>query len=108
MAGLHRDKRTGIYTVQFYNAMCESFFATLECELIDRRRFAPIQRDAVGMSLVSPPRVIPSPPARGGGVEGSTPVETSRSGQIPRRLGMTSGWDQFKRVALYRKLLGRT
>ncbi len=22
------------------NAMCESFFATLECELIDRRRFA--------------------------------------------------------------------
>ena len=24
----------------FDNAMCESFFATLECELIDRRRFA--------------------------------------------------------------------
>lgn len=23
----------------FDNAMCESFFATLECELIDRRRF---------------------------------------------------------------------
>ncbi len=23
------------------NAMCESFFATLECELIDRRRFRP-------------------------------------------------------------------
>ncbi len=23
------------------NAMCESFFATLECELLDRRRFAP-------------------------------------------------------------------
>jgi len=22
------------------NAMCESFFATLECELLDRRRFA--------------------------------------------------------------------
>ncbi|MEL6770025.1 MAG: integrase core domain-containing protein, partial [Bacteroidota bacterium] len=24
----------------FDNAMCESFFATLECELLDRRRFA--------------------------------------------------------------------
>ncbi|PJI55942.1 hypothetical protein CTI14_00935 [Methylobacterium radiotolerans] len=23
-----------------HNAMCESFFATLECELLDRRRFA--------------------------------------------------------------------
>jgi putative transposase len=23
------------------NAMCESFFATLECELLDRRRFTP-------------------------------------------------------------------
>ena len=23
----------------FDNAMCESFFATLECELLDRRRF---------------------------------------------------------------------
>jgi putative transposase len=23
----------------FHNAMCESFFATLECELLDRRRF---------------------------------------------------------------------
>jgi len=22
-----------------YNALCESFFATLECELLDRRRF---------------------------------------------------------------------
>lgn len=24
----------------FDNAMCESFFATLECELLDRRRFS--------------------------------------------------------------------
>ena len=24
----------------YNNAMCESFFATLECELLDRRRFA--------------------------------------------------------------------
>ena len=24
----------------FDNAMCESFFASLECELLDRRRFA--------------------------------------------------------------------
>ena len=23
------------------NAMCESFFATLECKLLDRRRFRP-------------------------------------------------------------------
>ena len=26
------------------NAMCESFFATLECELIDRRRFPTVAR----------------------------------------------------------------
>ena len=29
----------------FDNAMCESFFATLECELLDRRRF-PTQNEA--------------------------------------------------------------
>jgi putative transposase len=29
----------------FDNAMCESFFATLECELLDRQRFA-TQTDA--------------------------------------------------------------
>jgi len=30
---------TGSVGDAFDNAMCESFFATLECELIDRRRF---------------------------------------------------------------------
>jgi putative transposase len=31
---------TGSVGDAYDNAMCESFFATLECELIDRRRFA--------------------------------------------------------------------
>jgi putative transposase len=30
---------TGSVGDAYDNAMCESFFATLECELIDRRRF---------------------------------------------------------------------
>ena len=31
------------------NAMCESFFATLECELLDRRRF--VDRNDAGLAL---------------------------------------------------------
>ena len=36
-AGVHPS--TGSVGDAYDNAMCESFFATLECELIDRRRF---------------------------------------------------------------------
>ena len=31
------------------NAMCESFFATLECELLDRRRFASLAEAQDGL-----------------------------------------------------------
>ena len=31
--------RVGVHLTEMDNAMCESFFATLECELLDRRRF---------------------------------------------------------------------
>jgi putative transposase len=36
-AGVHPS--TGSVGEAYDNAMCESFFATLECQLIDRRRF---------------------------------------------------------------------
>ena len=36
------------------NAMCESFFATLECELLDRRKF---QTKAEGRTRTSDPAV---------------------------------------------------
>jgi putative transposase len=39
----------------YNNAMCENFFATLECELIDRRRFSDLTARRGNPSFVPPP-----------------------------------------------------
>jgi putative transposase len=50
------------------NALCESFFATLECELLDRRRFPHPGRGPDGHLRLHRGLLQPAPPAFGSGL----------------------------------------
>jgi putative transposase len=66
---------TGSVGDAYDNAMCESFFATLECELIDRRRFRS-QRSADGRLSVH--RSFYNPSRRHSALGYLSPIEYER------------------------------
>jgi transposase InsO family protein len=78
------------------NAMCESFFATLECELLDRRRFetqAEARTDAANPDARQPAAVLPAVKDKPSGRPPSGPSLTAaaRDGRIIVRAG-TEEW----------------
>ena len=69
------------------NAMCESFFATLECELLDRRRF-PTHAEAK-LAIFRFIEGWYNPRRRHSALGQISPVEFERRHEVPRRLPAT-------------------
>jgi putative transposase len=67
-----------------YNAMCESFFATLECELIDRRRFR--SHSEARMAVFQFVEGFYSPPRRHSALGYLSPIEFERKHDRPSKL----------------------
>jgi hypothetical protein len=91
----------------FYNAMCESFFATLKCELLDRRRFkTQIEARMVVFDFIEGWYNPPSPPLRPRlSIANQLRKESSAADFVPQPNTVhTNGLDPVHRVKAPRQL----